>query len=93
MLIANFVPPPTFQKLLDMPRGVTRKEQVLSHVHIALEQISELVPLAPARILSLVIQRIPFIMKSEHVSSAGKYLFLFCSLLPQAIFLILGFGR
>ncbi|CAM8916475.1 unnamed protein product [Rhodiola kirilowii] len=66
MLVANFVPPLSFQKLLNMPRGVTRKDQVLTHVHGALRQISELVPLAPARLLTIIIQRIPIIMKSEH---------------------------
>uniref|UniRef100_A0A7N0R8E2 RNA polymerase I-specific transcription initiation factor RRN3 n=1 Tax=Kalanchoe fedtschenkoi TaxID=63787 RepID=A0A7N0R8E2_KALFE len=66
MLVANFVPPLSFQKLLNMPRGVTRKDQVLSHVHSSLGQISELVPLAPARLLTIIIQRMPIIMKSEH---------------------------
>lgn len=80
MLVANFVPPLSFQKLLHMPRGVTRKDQVLNHVHRALIQISELVPLAPARLLAIIIQRMPIILKSEHVCNSLCYTNLFCSI-------------
>lgn len=79
MLVANFVPPLSFQKLLHMPRGVTRKDQVLSHVHRALIQISELVPLAPARLLAVIIQRMPIILRSEHVSNSLWYSVSFLS--------------
>ncbi|XP_030535855.1 RNA polymerase I-specific transcription initiation factor rrn3 isoform X2 [Rhodamnia argentea] len=59
MLIRNFVPPYSYLALLKQPRGLSRKDQVLSRVHSALESISHLVPLAPMRLLSLVIQRMP----------------------------------
>lgn len=59
MLIRNFVPPYSFLALLKQPRGLSRKDQVLSRVHSALESIGHLVPLAPMRLLSLVVQRMP----------------------------------
>lgn len=59
MLIRNFVPPYSYLALLKQPRGLSRKDQVLSRVHSALESIGHLVPLAPMRLLSLVVQRMP----------------------------------
>lgn len=69
MLIKNFVPPYSYLALLKQPRGLSRKDQVLSRVHSALESISHLVPLAPMRLLSLVIQRMPRQNDNEAVSS------------------------
>lgn len=71
MLIRNFVPPYSYLALLKQPRGLSRKDQVLSRVHSALESISHLVPLAPMRLLSLVIQRMPRQNDNETVSAVS----------------------
>lgn len=68
MLIKNFIPPYSFLRWLKQPRGLSIKEQVLSRVHSALESISRLVPLAPMRLLPLVVQRMPRQNDKENVS-------------------------
>ncbi|KAI4314673.1 hypothetical protein L6164_027561 [Bauhinia variegata] len=59
MLVKNFVPPYYFLELLKQPRGLARKDQVLSRVHAALKNIADLVPLAPMLLSPKVIQRMP----------------------------------
>ncbi|KAI4327870.1 hypothetical protein L6164_020282 [Bauhinia variegata] len=59
MLVMNFVPPYYFLELLKQPRGLARKDQVLSRVHAALKNIADLVPLAPMLLSPKVIQRMP----------------------------------
>ncbi|XP_052196328.1 uncharacterized protein LOC127803829 [Diospyros lotus] len=65
MLICNFIPPHSFKELLKHPRGLARKDQVLYRVHSALKDITDLVPLAPLRLLPIVIQRMPNIYSNE----------------------------
>ncbi|KAH9662236.1 RNA polymerase I specific transcription initiation factor RRN3 protein [Citrus sinensis] len=59
MLVSNFTPPSYFLDKLKEPHGIERKHQVLSRVHAALKSISDLVPLAPMRLLPIVLQRMP----------------------------------
>lgn len=70
MLVCNFTPPYSFMAVLNQPRGITRKGQVLSRVHSALKDIADLVPLSPMRLLlPIVIQRKPHYSSQEKVSS------------------------
>ncbi|KAI9109672.1 hypothetical protein K1719_019302 [Acacia pycnantha] len=66
MLVRNFVPPSYFMKMLKQPCGITRKCEVLSRVHAALKDISDLVPLAPLRLSPIVVQRMPNVFSKEH---------------------------
>ncbi|KNA19733.1 hypothetical protein SOVF_058790 [Spinacia oleracea] len=59
MLVCNFTPPKRFVEALKWPHGVAKKDHVLSRVHSALEFIAGLVPLAPSRLLPIVLQRMP----------------------------------
>lgn len=59
MLVCNFTPPRRFVEALKWPYGVAKKDHVLIRVHSALEYISSLVPLAPSRLLPIVLQRMP----------------------------------
>ena len=68
MLVRNFLPPHYFPESLKQPRGLDRKDQVLSRVHAALKDIADLVPLAPLRLSPIVIQRMPNVFSKEPVS-------------------------
>lgn len=59
MLVRNFVPPSSFLRLLQQPRGLAKKEQVLCRVHAALKEIADLVPLAPLRLEKVIKERMP----------------------------------
>ncbi|KAL1829201.1 hypothetical protein DCAR_0208522 [Daucus carota subsp. sativus] len=59
MLVRNFVPPLSFLRLLQQPRGLAKKEQVLCRVHAALKEIADLVPLAPLRLEKVIKERMP----------------------------------
>ncbi|XP_057970224.1 uncharacterized protein LOC131159371 [Malania oleifera] len=65
MLVSNFRPPKSFLDLLQQPRGIARKDQVLCRVHSALKDIADLVPLAPLRLLPIIIQRVPNVFDKE----------------------------
>ena len=69
MLVSNFMPPYSFLDLLKQSRGLARKDQVLSRVHSTSEDISDLVPLVPSRLVPKVIQRMPNVFTEEPVSS------------------------
>ncbi|PON80116.1 RNA polymerase I specific transcription initiation factor [Parasponia andersonii] len=69
MLVNNFTPPYSFTNMLNQPRGIARKDQVLSRVHSALEDIADLVPLVPMKLLPIVIKRKPHYNSQEQVSS------------------------
>ncbi|GLT26931.1 hypothetical protein SLA2020_019690 [Shorea laevis] len=66
MLVSNFMPPPYFLDRLKHPRGLERKYQVTSRVHAALEKITEYVPLAPLRLLPIVLEGMPTIHRNDH---------------------------
>lgn len=68
MLVSNFTPPKYFLDLLRHPRGHARKEEVLNRVHSALNDITVLVPLAPMRLLPIILQRMPHVFDKEAVS-------------------------
>lgn len=59
MLVCNFIPPRRFVESLKSPYGIARKDRVLVRVHSTLEYIAGLVPLAPSRLLPIVLQRLP----------------------------------
>ncbi|KAL6345498.1 hypothetical protein AAG906_017221 [Vitis piasezkii] len=65
MLVSNFMPPYSFLDLLKQSRGLARKDQVLSWVHSTSEDISDLVPLVPSRLVPKVIQRMPNVFTEE----------------------------
>lgn len=77
MLVGNFTPPSSFINILNHPRGITKKEQVLSRVHSTLGRITNLVPLATLRLSTLVIQKKPSHFSKEFVSLVVLYTFLF----------------
>ncbi|POO02214.1 RNA polymerase I specific transcription initiation factor [Trema orientale] len=52
-----------------LPRGIARKDQVLSRVHSALEDIADLMPLVPMKLLPIVIKRKPHYNSQEQVLS------------------------
>jgi RNA polymerase I-specific transcription initiation factor RRN3 len=68
MLVSNFTPPHSFVNMLKQPRGLARKDQVLSRVHSALKHIADLVPLAPSILCPIVSQRM-LLYEKEPVSS------------------------
>ncbi|KAB2618249.1 RNA polymerase I-specific transcription initiation factor RRN3 [Pyrus ussuriensis x Pyrus communis] len=55
MLTKQFFPPRSFQ----LPRGLTRKGQVLSRVHSTLNDIADVLPLSPARLVPIVLAATP----------------------------------
>ncbi|PSS36602.1 RNA polymerase I-specific transcription initiation factor like [Actinidia chinensis var. chinensis] len=65
MLVSNFMPPHYFLALLKQPRGLARKDQVLHRVHSALRDIADLVPLAPLRLLPIILQKMPNVYSKE----------------------------
>ncbi|CBI37499.3 unnamed protein product, partial [Vitis vinifera] len=65
VLVSNFMPPYSFLDLLKQSRGLARKDQVLSRVHSTSEDISDLVPLVPSRLVPKVIQRMPNVFTEE----------------------------
>ncbi|XP_071702066.1 RNA polymerase I-specific transcription initiation factor rrn3-like [Rutidosis leptorrhynchoides] len=65
MLVSNFTPPFNFLEILKQPRGLAKKDQVLSRVHFALKGIADLVPLAPSRLEQIVRERIPNVFAKE----------------------------
>ncbi|GMY09497.1 RNA polymerase I-specific transcription initiation factor RRN3 isoform X2 [Fagus crenata] len=67
MLVSNFTPPYSFMGILKQPRGIARKDQVLSRVHSALKHITDLVPLAPSKLSTIVSQKIPIYAKEPLV--------------------------
>jgi len=77
MLVSNFSPPFRFIESLKLPYGKVKKEQVLDRVHFALECITDLIPLAPSRLLPIVTHRIHAIYQRtpEPVSSGPHFLF------------------
>ncbi|CAI8614564.1 unnamed protein product [Vicia faba] len=58
-LVRHFTAPKRVIDFLKNEDGFDRKNKVLSRVHAALKQISDLVPLAPMRLTPIVIQNIP----------------------------------
>ncbi|EEF37967.1 transcription initiation factor ia, putative [Ricinus communis] len=78
MLVTNFVPPMYLIDILKLPRGQAKKEQVLSRLHTALEDIAHLIPMAASRLSTEVvseIQRIPTTFKKDqyHEKDRVKY--------------------
>ncbi|KAL4309247.1 hypothetical protein GQ457_01G039440 [Hibiscus cannabinus] len=65
MLVSNFTPPPYFLDKLKLPRGLERKGQVLCRVHAAFKKIADYVPLAPLRLLTIVLQGMPTIYHKD----------------------------
>lgn len=65
MLVCNFLPPQTMVSILSQPRGLARKKGVLDRVHSALQNIADLVPLAPLRLLPIILQRMPRVHAKE----------------------------
>lgn len=72
----NFTPPSSFNNILNHPRGIAKKDQVLSRVHSALAHIAKLVPLSPLRLSPLVIQKKPPHIRKEFVSLMMLHNFL-----------------
>ncbi|XP_021691438.1 RNA polymerase I-specific transcription initiation factor rrn3 isoform X2 [Hevea brasiliensis] len=65
MLVSNFMPPMYLVNTLKQPRGLAKKEQVLSRVHTALEGIVDLIPMAASRLSSVVVHRMPTTFKKD----------------------------
>ena len=68
MLVSSFTPPFSFIDMLKQPRGIAKKDQVLSRVHLALKHIADLVPLAPSKLCPIISRKMP-IYEKEPVSS------------------------
>ncbi|KAJ4962749.1 hypothetical protein NE237_022688 [Protea cynaroides] len=65
MLVRNFMPPKSFIGFLRQPWGCARKNEVLNRVHSALSDIAYLVPLAPLRLLPIILKRMPTMFDNE----------------------------
>ncbi|KAG5534461.1 hypothetical protein RHGRI_022558 [Rhododendron griersonianum] len=65
MLVRNFMPPYNFLELLKQPRGLAKKDHVLDRVHSALEDIADLIPLAPLRLKRIVCDKMPHSSNKE----------------------------
>lgn len=59
------MPPMYLVYTLKQPRGQAKKEQVLSRVHTALEDIVDLIPMAASRLSSVVVHRMPTTFKKD----------------------------
>ncbi|KAG9137026.1 hypothetical protein Leryth_013866 [Lithospermum erythrorhizon] len=59
MLVGNFVPPPYFNSILNEPRALTRKSQVLDCVHSTLKDIADMLPLSPMILEEKITERMP----------------------------------
>lgn len=68
MLVNNFMPPNSYMDFLKKPHGLTKKDEVLSRVHTALKDISDLVPLAPLRLEQIVVHKMQRVFFKESVS-------------------------
>ncbi|KAK6933126.1 RNA polymerase I specific transcription initiation factor RRN3 [Dillenia turbinata] len=72
MLVSNFMPPIHFLKKLEDPLrrdgALARKDEVLSRVHLALKDITDLVPLAPLRLWSIVKEKMPHMWKNVPIA-------------------------
>ncbi|XP_014516726.1 RNA polymerase I-specific transcription initiation factor RRN3-like [Vigna radiata var. radiata] len=65
MLVKHFVPPFYMHGSLDNENGNNWKNKVLSRVHAALEEIADLVPLAPLRLCPIVVQNMPSVFSND----------------------------
>ncbi|XP_020533522.1 RNA polymerase I-specific transcription initiation factor RRN3 isoform X2 [Jatropha curcas] len=73
MLVGNFVPPMYLVDVLKQPRGHGKKDQVLSRVHTALQDIAALVPMAALRLSNVVVHRMPTTYKKDLETDRLKY--------------------
>ncbi|XP_038896673.1 RNA polymerase I-specific transcription initiation factor RRN3-like [Benincasa hispida] len=69
MLVNNFMPPYSYKDFLKKPHGLTRKDEVLSRVHTALKDISDLVPLAPLRLEQIVVHKMQRVFFKESLTT------------------------
>ncbi|GAB2225906.1 hypothetical protein Drorol1_Dr00021677 [Drosera rotundifolia] len=68
MLVSNFTPDESYPLIrLSEPWGVEKKEKVLSRVHGALKDISDVIPLAPSRLFKIITERMPVVFAKEAV--------------------------
>ena len=65
MLVYNFTPPHAFINVVNQPRGIARKNQVLSQVHSTLNVIIDLAPLTPMMLLPKIIESMPKVIYRE----------------------------
>ncbi|KAG7593446.1 RNA polymerase I specific transcription initiation factor RRN3 [Arabidopsis thaliana x Arabidopsis arenosa] len=64
MLIRNFIQP-TFKHEVSQTQLVKKKQEVLPRVHVALHKISYLIPLAPSKLVPILVQNMPNIDKKD----------------------------
>ncbi|KAL6220829.1 hypothetical protein ACLB2K_008583 [Fragaria x ananassa] len=76
MLTRHFETPPRFLEKLKLPYGLTKKDQVLSRVHSALKDISEVVPLSPARMVTIVSDHLELYRQKRGTSTHGLVIFV-----------------
>lgn len=69
MLVNNFMPPHSSADLLKKPHVLNRKAEVLSRVHTALKDISDLVPLAPLRLEQIVVNKMQRVFFKESLTT------------------------
>ncbi|KAL0547829.1 hypothetical protein IC582_012258 [Cucumis melo] len=69
MLVNNFMPPNSYMDFLKKPHGLTKKDEVLSRVHTALKDISDLVPLAPLRLEQIVVHKMQRVFFKESLTT------------------------
>ncbi|KAI3879705.1 hypothetical protein MKX03_014195 [Papaver bracteatum] len=74
MLVTNFMPHKSFVHELNTPRAIVKKEQVLDHVHSALINITNLMPLAPLRLFPILEQWMPHISVKQESGPIGEFL-------------------
>ncbi|KAM5547044.1 RNA polymerase I-specific transcription initiation factor RRN3 [Rosa sericea] len=76
MLTRHFETPSNFLEKLKLPYGLTKKDQVLTRVHSALKDIADVVPLSPARIVTIVSDRLDLYRQMRGTSTHGLVIFV-----------------
>lgn len=88
MLTRHFETPSNFLEKLKLPYGLTKKDQVLTRVHSALKDIADLVPLSPARIVTIVSDRLELYRKMKGSVSSPRTSSSTKMLLTQKVFIV-----
>ncbi|KAJ4851605.1 hypothetical protein Tsubulata_012438 [Turnera subulata] len=73
LLVESFTPPKNLVDTLNQPRGLARKEQVLTRVHSALQYLVIYVPMAALKLPSVVVCKVPPLSRKDGVTGHLKF--------------------
>lgn len=68
MLVNNFLPPRRLRESISQSRWISRKKEVHSELRMALHYITDVVPLAPMKLKSIIEKRMPRCTDPKDVS-------------------------